>query len=40
MNIALWIAQVLLAAMYVMAGIMKTFQTARQRTNAVGEESF
>ena len=31
MNIALWIAQGLLAAMYLMAGIMKTFNTARAR---------
>ena len=31
MNIALWIAQVLLAAMYSMAGIMKTFQTAKAK---------
>ena len=29
MNIALWVAQILLAAMYGMAGIMKTFQTAK-----------
>jgi uncharacterized membrane protein YphA (DoxX/SURF4 family) len=28
MNIALWIIQILLAAMYGMAGTMKTFQTA------------
>ena len=31
MNIALWIAQGLLAAMYLMAGIMKTFNTAKAR---------
>jgi uncharacterized membrane protein YphA (DoxX/SURF4 family) len=31
MNIALWIAQGLLAAMYLMAGIMKTFQTGKAR---------
>lgn len=31
MNIALWIAQGLLAAMYLMAGIMKTFQTAKAK---------
>lgn len=31
MNIALWIAQGLLAAMYLMAGTMKTFQTAKVR---------
>ena len=31
MNIALWIAQILLAAMYGMAGIMKTFQTAKAK---------
>ena len=31
MNIALWVAQVLLAAMYGMAGIMKAFQTAKAR---------
>jgi uncharacterized membrane protein YphA (DoxX/SURF4 family) len=31
MNIALWIVQVLLAAMYGMAGIMKTFQTAKAK---------
>ena len=31
MNIALWIAQGLLAAMYVAAGSMKTFQPARVR---------
>jgi len=29
MNIVLWIAQILLAAMYGMAGIMKIFQTAK-----------
>ncbi|MBK9924234.1 MAG: DoxX family protein [Anaerolineales bacterium] len=33
MNIALWIAQGLLAAMYLMAGSMKTFQPANVRTN-------
>jgi putative oxidoreductase len=31
MNITLWIAQILLAAMYGMAGIMKTFQTAKAK---------
>jgi uncharacterized membrane protein YphA (DoxX/SURF4 family) len=31
MNLALWIVQVLLAAMYGMAGIMKTFQTAKAK---------
>jgi uncharacterized membrane protein YphA (DoxX/SURF4 family) len=31
MNIALWIAQILLAGMYGMAGIMKTFQTAKAK---------
>jgi uncharacterized membrane protein YphA (DoxX/SURF4 family) len=31
MNIALWIAQVLLAAMYGMAGSMKTFRTTKAR---------
>ena len=31
MNTALWIAQILLAAMYGMAGIMKTSQTARAK---------
>lgn len=31
MNIVLWIAQILLAAMYGMAGVMKTFQTAKAR---------
>ena len=31
MNIALWIAQVLLAAMYGMAGMLKVFQTAKAR---------
>ena len=31
MNIALWIVQILLAAMYGMAGMMKTFQTAKAR---------
>ena len=39
MNIALWIAQILLAAMFGMAGIMKTFQTAKAKgTNVVGKE--
>ncbi len=31
MNIALWIAQGLLVALYVMAGTMKTFQTEKVR---------
>ena len=31
MNIALWIAQGLLAAMFLMAGVMKTFQTAKAK---------
>ena len=31
MNIALWIAQVLLAAMYLMTGSMKTFMTPRAK---------
>lgn len=31
MNIALWIVQGLLAAMYGMAGVMKTFQTSKAR---------
>lgn len=31
MNIALWIAQILLAGMYGMAGTMKTFQTAKAK---------
>jgi uncharacterized membrane protein YphA (DoxX/SURF4 family) len=31
MNIALWIAQILLAAMYGMAGSMKTMQTAKAK---------
>jgi putative oxidoreductase len=31
MNIALWIVQVLLAVMYGMSGIMKTFQTAKAK---------
>ena len=31
MNIALWIVQGLLAAMYLMAGVMKTFQTAKAK---------
>ena len=29
MNIVLWVVQILLAVMYGMAGIMKTFQTAK-----------
>lgn len=33
MNIALWIVQGLLAAMYLMAGQMKTFQPAKVRAN-------
>jgi uncharacterized membrane protein YphA (DoxX/SURF4 family) len=33
MNIALWIAQGLLAAMFLMAGSMKAFQPARVREN-------
>jgi uncharacterized membrane protein YphA (DoxX/SURF4 family) len=33
MNIALWIVQGLLAAMYLMAGTMKTFQTAKYKEN-------
>lgn len=33
MNITLWIAQGLLAAMYLMAGSMKAFQPARVRGN-------
>jgi hypothetical protein len=33
MNIALWIAQGLLAAMYLMAGGMKAFQPAKVRAN-------
>ncbi len=33
MNIVLWIAQGLLAALYLMAGTMKTFQTAKAREN-------
>ena len=33
MNIALWLAQGLLAAMYLMAGAMKVFQPARVREN-------
>jgi uncharacterized membrane protein YphA (DoxX/SURF4 family) len=32
MNIALWIAQGLLVAMYLMAGSMKTFMTPRAKT--------
>lgn len=31
MNIALWVAQVLLLGMYGMAGTMKTFQTAKAK---------
>ena len=31
MNIVLWVAQILLAAMFGMAGIMKTFQTAKAK---------
>ena len=31
MNIALWVAQGLLAAMYLMAGAIKTFQTAKAK---------
>ena len=31
MNIALWVTQGLLAAMYLLAGTMKTFQTSRAR---------
>ena len=31
MNIALWIVQGLLAAMYGMAGVMKTFQTSKAK---------
>jgi hypothetical protein len=31
MNIALWIVQGLLAAMYLMAGLLKTFQTAKAK---------
>jgi len=31
MNIALWIAQGLLAAIYLMAGAMKTFMTPRAK---------
>jgi uncharacterized membrane protein YphA (DoxX/SURF4 family) len=30
-NIALWVAQILLAAMYGMAGLMKTFQTTKAK---------
>ena len=33
MNIALWIAQGVLAAMYLMAGSMKAFQAAKVREN-------
>lgn len=33
MNIALWIAQILLAAMYGMAGSMKAFQPEKVRAN-------
>jgi uncharacterized membrane protein YphA (DoxX/SURF4 family) len=31
MNIALWVAQILLAAMFGMAGVMKTLQTAKAK---------
>jgi len=31
MNIALWIVQILLAAMFGMAGVMKTFQTSKAK---------
>ncbi len=31
MNIVLWIAQILLAAMYALAGTIKTFQTAKAK---------
>jgi putative oxidoreductase len=31
MNIALWVAQILLAAMFGMAGVIKTFQTAKAK---------
>lgn len=31
MNIVLWVAQILLAAMFGMAGVLKTFQTAKAR---------
>ena len=31
MNIVLWIVQGLLAAMYLMAGVMKTFQTSKAK---------
>lgn len=31
MNIALWIAQGLLAALFLMAGVLKTFQTAKAK---------
>jgi uncharacterized membrane protein YphA (DoxX/SURF4 family) len=31
MNIALWIAQALLAVMFLMAGVLKTFQTAKAK---------
>ena len=31
MNIVLWIAQVLLAAMFGMAGVMKAFQTSKAK---------
>ena len=31
MNVALWIAQILLAVMYGMSGSMKTFQTAKAK---------
>ena len=33
MNIGLWIAQILLAGMYLMAGSMKAFQPAKVREN-------
>ena len=33
MNVALWVAQGLLAAMYLMAGSMKTFQPSKVREN-------
>ena len=36
MNTVLWIAQGLLAAMYLMAGIMKTFQTAQAKERMSG----
>lgn len=31
MNTALWIAQILLAAMYALAGVIKTFQTTKAK---------